>query len=105
MKIFKNDKLFKISFIVSGLVLLASIGVKSYFCNSMAVKNNFLETSVARKAEIEEDIEQLDVLRSSLSSIEYLEGRAKELGFVEMESNLISLDLDAPAQVALVTSR
>lgn len=105
MNITKNDKIIKSAFIFSAVLFVLSVGAKFYLCNSITVKNGHLEQAFLQKDDIEEDIEMLEVQLASLSSIEYLESRAKDLGFVEMNKNLISIDLDAPNQVALVTSR
>ena len=101
----KADKILKLTFLFSALVFVSSVGVKFYLCNSITVKNGQLEQAFLKRNEIEEDIEILESQRAFLSSIEHLERRAMELGFVAMDKNLISLDLNAPAQVALVTSR
>lgn len=101
----RAEKIFKFTFILSVFIFFASIGLKFYLCNSVTVSNNQLEQALVKRADIQEDMEILDVQRASLSSISYLEKRAKEIGFIEMGSNVISLDLDAPTQVALVNSR
>lgn len=105
MMLKRAKKLFKLTFILSVFIFFASIGVKFYLCNSVTVSNDQLEQALVKRSNIQEDMEILNVQRASLSSISYLEKRAKELGFVEMENNVISLDLDAPTQVALVNSR
>jgi len=105
MMLKRSEKIFKFTFILSAFILFTSIGCKFYLCNSVTVSNDQLEKALVKRADIEEDMEILDVQRASLSSIAYLEERAKELGFVEMESNVISLDLDAPTQVAIVNTR
>ena len=101
----KTEKIFKVTFILSIFIFFSSIGLKFYLCNSVTVSNDQLEQALVKRADIQEDMEILDVQRASLSSISYLENRDKELGFIEMESNVISLNLDAPTQVALVNSR
>jgi hypothetical protein len=98
----KTDNILKFTFIFSVIVFVSSVGCKFYLCNSVTVKNGEFEKTSLRKKDLEEDINRLNALNSSLSSISYIEKRSSELGFIEMEDRLISLDLDSSTQVALV---
>lgn len=97
----KTDNILKFAFIFSVVAFVSSVGCKFYLCNSVTVKNGEFEQISLRKKDIEEDINRLRALNSSLSSISYIEKRSSELGFIEMDDRLISLDLDSSAQVAL----
>ena len=97
----KTDNLLKFAFIFSVVAFVLSVGCKFYICNSVTVKNGEFEKISLRKNDLEEDINRLKALNSSLSSISYIEKRSAELGFVAMDERLISLDLDSSAQVAL----
>ncbi|MBW6441296.1 hypothetical protein K0B04_00080 [Patescibacteria group bacterium] len=101
----RSEKIFKIIFTLSVIFFVSSVGMKFYLCNSMTIKNSELEEAFVRKAEVEEDLERLKVQNSDISSITSLEERSKELGFTPMSDRLMSIDLDAPVQVALINSR
>lgn len=98
----KTDNIFKFAFIFSVIAFVSSVGCKFYLCNSVTVKNGEFEQAFLRKKDIEEDIIRLRAVNSSLSSISYIEEKSAELGFIEMDDRLISLDLDSSTQVALV---
>lgn len=100
----KTEKLFKTLFTFSIVFFVSSIGIKFYLCNSMTIRNSEFEQAFLQKEGLEEEIENLKVENCSLSSISFLESKSRELGFVEMSEHLISIDLDSPIQVALVSS-
>lgn len=56
-----------------------------------------------QKSELEKEISRLGFIDTSMSSLSYVEDRAKDLGFVEMKSRLLSLDPKAPVQVAALS--
>jgi hypothetical protein len=93
---------YKLIFSLSLVIFISSVGVKFYFCNSVTVKNSEFEQASTKRAELESEIKALKVRESGLSSIENLEKRSKEMGFIEMEDRLVSIDLDAPVQVAVI---
>lgn len=100
---FKEKKnTLKIAFILSIFVFVSSIGGKLYLCSVLAVKNGDLEKTIASKKEIEKEISRLSFENSNLSSIEIVEKKAKDLGFVEMSERLLSVDPSAPIQVAVL---
>lgn len=105
MKKTKSEKLFKLIFFFSAFLFVLSIGLKLYLCGSLAVKNDEFEKSFYTQKEIEKEIEKLSFENSSLSCISYLEQKAKEMGFVEMTQRLISIDLNSPSQVAVLTTQ
>lgn len=101
MKI-KSEKIFKTVFLLSLFIFVSCVGVKFYLCNSITVKNGELEEAFNKKSLLGESIERLVIEDANLSSISYVESRAREIGFVEMTDRLAKIDLDAPSQVALV---
>lgn len=98
----KTDNILKFAFIFSVITFVSSVGCKFYLCNIVTVKNGEFEKTSLRKKDLEEDINRLKAVNSSLSSISYIEKKSSELGFIEMEDRLISLDLESSNQVALV---
>jgi hypothetical protein len=100
----KKIKLYKILFSLSIALFISSAGLKFYLCNIVTVKNGEFDQASIKKAELKKELEALRVEQSSLSSMENIEERSRELGFVEMEERLLSVDLDAPVQVALINS-
>jgi hypothetical protein len=100
----KKIKLYKIIFSLSIILFISSVGFKFYLCNIVTVKNGEFDQASVRKSELKKEIEALRIEQSSLSSIENIEKRSRELGFIEMEERLLSVDLDAPVQVALINS-
>jgi hypothetical protein len=102
---FKKEKLFKITFILSTVILIASICFKLGLCSSLAVKNSELEDAFVYKKGLEDTILALSIEDSNLSSIEYVESRAKAIGFIEMTDKMLSINPEAPIQVAVLTQR
>ena len=101
----RSEKLFKFIFVISIFVFISSVGFKLYLCNSMTVKNGKFEQVFVRRKMMEEELEKLRFENSALSSISYLEEKSKEMGFVEMSERLISIDPNAPIQVAFINPR
>lgn len=99
-KTLKINKIIRMSFLASAVLFVLSVGFKLYLCGSLAVKNNDLEQAFLQKQKLSEDISKLTYIDSKLSSISSVEERAKQLGFVEMTSRILSLNPDVPAQVA-----
>lgn len=99
---YKIDKIFKTLFVLSTVFFVSTLVYKFYQCSSVTIKNEELEQAFSIKKDIEEDISRLKAVNSSLSSISYIEKKSAELGFIEMNGKLISLDLDSPTQVALI---
>ena len=98
----KSEKKLKLIFLLSLFVFILSVGFKFYLCSSVTVRNGEFEQAFLRKKELEEDINRLRSQSFYLSSISSIEKRARELGFVDMSERLISLDLSAPDQVAVL---
>lgn len=97
----KSEKLFKFIFAFSVIFFVCSFGAKFYFCNNLTTKNTHFDRISYKRKQLEEEISRLESENSFLSSISRIEDRAKELGFIQMKSNVISLDINSPDQVAL----
>jgi len=98
----KTNKLFKLTFILSTLLFIFSVGLKLYLCSSLAIKNSELEEAFNYKKQLEEQISKLSFDNSNLSSIDLVEKKAKSMGFVEMTEKLLSINPEAPIQVAVL---
>jgi cell division protein FtsL len=97
----KSEKLFKFIFAFSVVLFVCSFSAKFYFCSNLTTKNTHFDKVSYKKKQLEEEISRLESENSFLSSISRVENRAKELGFIPMESNVISLDISSTEQVAL----
>ena len=68
-----------------------SFAVQFYLCNRFAVKNDSLKGALEQRKSLEKEIAQLRYENSLLTSLDYVEGEAKEMGFVEMDQNLLTV--------------
>ncbi len=98
----EKKNIFKIGFILAVFLFMSSMGCKLYLCSSLAVKNGDLEEAIATKKDLEKDISRLSFENSNLSSIDLVEKKAKDMGFIEMSERLASIDPNAPVQVAVL---
>ena len=98
-----SKKTCKIAFLSSLMLFIVSIGFKLVLCGDLAVRNDDLEAAFVRKGELEKIVSKLEFESSELSSMKHIEQEAKKLGFIEMQDNLLSLDIEAPDQVAVLT--
>lgn len=99
----KTEKnLFKILFKVSLVVFCVCLGLQFYFSNKYAVKNDSLQAAIEEQAVLKKELAHLKYEDSLLSSLEYVESEAEELGFVGMEQNLLTV---GPVTVASLSNR
>jgi len=96
----KKENIVKIGFIFSVFLFVLSASFKLYLCGSLAIKNSELEKAFTYQRSLEEKISELSFIDSGLSSISSIETRAKKLGFVEMSGRILSINPEAPVQVA-----
>jgi len=94
---------YKKIFILSLVIFTLGLSFKFILCSRMAVENNNLKELFLRKSALEKEVSRLGFEDSNLSSLAYVENRAKSLGFVEMKERLISVDINSPIQVASLT--
>jgi len=95
-----EERIYKIAIIILALFFVISLICKFILCNSMAIDNTKLQNMFSERNSIEKEISFLAYVDSSLSSINEIERKALQIGFVPIESRLISLDIEAPVQVA-----
>lgn len=100
-----SKKTCKIAFFSTLALFVVSIGFKLILTGNLAVRNDELEEAFDSKNELERVVSKLKFERSQLSCMKYIEEQARVLGFMEMEANLLSLDIDAPDQVAVLTQQ
>lgn len=93
----------KVVFIISLMVFTSTLCTKLFFCGSVAIRSGELEDIFARRESLKKEISLLTYESSSLSRIELIEEKALSLGFIEMTDGLLSLDVSAPDQVAVLT--
>jgi len=100
---FKQKKnIFKLSFVFATFLFLSCVVCKLYLCSSLAVKNSELENTINAKKQLEKEISKLSFENSTLSSIDAVERKAREMGFIDMSERLSSIDPNAPIQVAVL---
>lgn len=100
-----SKKTCKIAFFSTLTLFVASVGFKLVLCGDLAVRNDELEKAFSDKNELEKVVSKLQFESSQLSCMNYVEEQAKLLGFMEMDENLLSLDIEAPDQVAVLTQQ
>ncbi|MFZ2663891.1 MAG: hypothetical protein WAX66_00815 [Patescibacteria group bacterium] len=100
---FKQKKnIFKLSFILTTFMFVSSVICKLYLCSSLAVKNSELEEAINTRKQLEKEVSRLSFKNSALSSIDLVEKKARDSGFVDMSERLLSIDPNAPVQVAVL---
>ncbi|MFC1700204.1 hypothetical protein ACFLZ4_00995 [Patescibacteria group bacterium] len=100
-----SKKTCKITFFSTLALFVLSIGFKLVLTGNLAVRNDELEQAFTNKSTLEKVVSKLQFESSELSCMKHIEEQAKELGFMEMEINLLSLDIEAPDQVAVLTQQ
>ena len=100
-----NAKTWKITFFTSLVIFALALGTKLFLCGFLAVKNGELEDTFIARDCLKKEISTLRYENSRLSRIESIEERARQVDFIEMEENLLSLDVSAPTQVAVITQQ
>ena len=102
LKSLKIRKIVKLSFALSAVFFILSLGAKIYLCGSLAVRNSDLEQAFSQRKTLEEEISKLSYIDSTLSSIISIEKQAKQIGFIDMTERVLAIDLSAPVQVAVL---
>jgi len=87
-KMSKNTRIIKMAFKLSLGIFCLSFMTQFYLSNRCAVKNNNLKDYLTEISLLEKEISQLEYRNFQVSSLERVESEARELGFVEMISNL-----------------
>lgn len=89
----------KLTFKFSAALLFTSIFAQVYISNSVAIKSEDLVELQKQKKEIEKQISKLEYEDSQLSSLSYLETKAKELGFVKFTENVLAIKDPSTASI------
>lgn len=99
-------KLFKLKtlYLFTLVLIVASIIFRIQCSNILAVKNTELRGLYEQKAYLEKEIAKLDYINSEFTSLTYVEDKASQLGYVELNEALISLKLNSPTPVAVVSN-
>jgi cell division protein FtsB len=95
----KKIDFLKLSFKLSALSLFISLFAQIYISNSVAIKSDELMRYQEQKNELERKISKLEYEDSQLSSLAYLETRAKELGFVKFSDNVLAIKDPSTASI------
>jgi hypothetical protein len=97
------EKKFKRIVVFSSLLFVLSLCSKLVLCGVTTIENGKVQAIFFKKSALEKEISRLSYIDSTLSSIAYIEDKAKNMGFTNMESRLNSLDPTAPIQVAALS--
>jgi hypothetical protein len=65
--------------------------VQFYLSNRFAVKNSALKGNIERSRELKKELARLEYRNSLLSSLPTIEEKATNLGFVEMDQQLLTI--------------
>ena len=94
--------IFKIAFRFSGVLLVISVLLQMFITNKLAAKGAELVELDNKKSQLEKEISKLEFEDSSLSSLAYVEGKAKLLGFIKLSDNILAIK--APSTAAVLPS-
>ena len=78
----------KTVFKISLLVFVASFLLQLFISSRFAVKNGDLQSYISQKTQLEKDLSHLEYENSLLTSLEQVEHKANELGYIAMSSEL-----------------
>ncbi len=101
----KNSSIFKYCLYGSIALFVLSLCLKMYFSSVYSVKNIELQKISKREEEVQKEISRLSYEDSNLSSLKTIEDRARNLGFIDMQEGVASLNLNTPSQVASLSQR
>ncbi len=96
------QKICKRIFIMSLVIFISSLLVQMYISNATALKSKDFKNLHEEKAQLEKEMALLKYEDSQLSSLEYVEVRATELGFQEMTESLLTI---APPTLASLNTQ
>lgn len=91
--------IFKIVFRFSGVLLVVSVLLQMFITNNLAVRGAELVELDNKKSQLEKEISKLEFEDSSLSSLAYVEGKAKLLGFIKLSDNVLAIKTPSTAAV------
>ena len=85
------SKRLKYCCVVSFSVFLVTLGFDLYVSNRATIKGKDLQGLYVEKEQLEKDIALLKYEDSNLSSLVYVQQRARDIGFVEMKDPLATI--------------
>ena len=88
---FKQFNIYNLLLKTSFLVFIFSIFGQMFFANKLAVKSSELAELNERKLVLEKEVAKLEFENSVLSSLNNVETRAKQLGFVYISGSVIAI--------------
>jgi len=86
------NKLSKNIFVFATFFLILSISLQVFISNKYAVKGSEMVELTARKKSLEREVSKLNMYLSCISSMFYVETRARELGFVQFDGKVNTID-------------
>lgn len=98
----KNLKKYKYLCFLSGFIFVVSLSFQVYISNSTALKSKDFQEFYQKKTSLEKEIAYLQFEESQLSSLSYVEQRAKEMGFQDMTEPLLPI---TPPSLASLNSQ
>ena len=96
----KQAQKYKYFFILSLITLIVSLSFQIYISNATALKGKDFQHLYERKEALEKEIAYLQYEDAQLSSLNYIEQRAGELGFQEMSEPLLPIKLPTLASLS-----
>jgi hypothetical protein len=101
----KYMNMYKCLFVFTSVLLFASVLCRICLSNALVGDNKKLSDLYMQKESLEKEVSKLSYLDASLSSLDHIEQRSKELGFVSMQESLLALDRNAPVSIATIISQ
>jgi|GEM_PF-4062427 len=89
----------KINIVAFG-IFLVSLFAQMYISNATALRGKDFQQLHEQKSQLERELAKLEYEDSLLSSLENIEGRARQLGFVDMTEPLLSVSSPSLAALA-----
>lgn len=102
LKVFKNLAVCKALFVTSVCLFILSLSFQISFSNKLALKSKELKALLLSRTELEKEVSRLEFENSKLSSLSYVEDRAKQKGYVAMSEPLNSIK---PVSVAVLITQ
>lgn len=95
----------KKSILIAGLIFGLSIFSRICLSNYLILENQKLKDYYTQRDTLLKEISKLSLVESKLSSLEYVEEKALQLGFSPMKDTLLSVEYTAPTPMASLSSQ
>jgi cell division protein FtsL len=96
-----NVKVLKLICLISFLAMAGSFVAQMYYSSKLAVKSGELVVLTEKKQDLQKEIAILELEDSYLSSLSYVEEKARLFGFIEMQDPILAVK-PAPTASAVV---